>query len=364
MGGGAGLALTAPVRVATPRTNFAMPEVRIGFSPEFGGSYWMNQLDGKIGVCLAMTSRDVFGREAYELGIATHYVAEESVQVIKERLAALESPTNEQVAAIVEEYHVPEGEGVSSKKNPNGRSLIRGDIRHFLDETWSLPSLKAIYDRLVQAETDPKLSKEVQSWAGEQRKMMDTRGPTGMAVALENYRISAAAKRYATTVENDILLSTGFIGAERASQDLMIGTVHSLFDKKKTPIPFSPSIKELDNPSLQPKEIRHNFLTRGSPTLFDCPPMDVGDALIPRPEQVSGTDWNWGNMRRFGIPSEIKVKQILDEGKGQITDAELVQRAVDSTKSSNPARRAEFEARVWTILADRTHKGTVTQWNE
>lgn len=352
MGGGAGLACPADVRIATPRTVYASPEARIGFSPEFGGSYWIWQLDGQIGTWLAMTSRDVFGREAFELGIATHYVSEEAVPEIKKRLVALDSPTTEEVAAIVAEYHLPASEGVVSKTNPSGSTLVKGEIRKFLDATFALNGLKAIYTRLVEAETDASLSPSVQAWAKEQRQMMDTRGPTGMAVACENYHMAGEHKRYATTLENDILLSTGFIGANRPTNDLMVGTVHSLFEKKKTPIPFSPSIKELDDPKLQPEWIRSHFFDRRSPHLFDCPPMEVGGALIPVPKSKVGPDSNYGRFRRLGLPSEARVQTVIDEAKGQISEAEIIERVVGKWESGNPARRAESEAVVRRILAE------------
>ena len=62
VGGGAGIALPAPIRIATPRTHFAMPETKIGYSPDVGVSYYLAQLDGYIGAWLAVTGQDIFGR--------------------------------------------------------------------------------------------------------------------------------------------------------------------------------------------------------------------------------------------------------------------------------------------------------------
>ncbi|CAK9785973.1 ClpP/crotonase [Cutaneotrichosporon oleaginosum] len=361
MGGGAGLSLTGDVRIATPRTIFAMPEQRIGFSPDFGGSYYMNQLDGQIGTWLAVTGRDVFGREVYELGIATHYVAEEAVPEIKERLAAMEEPSAAEISAVVAEYHLPAAEGLSSKSNPSGRTPIAGDIRQLLDEVFSLTTLKAVYTRLVQAETDTGFSPDVQAWAKEQREMMDTRGPTGMAVAIENYHSARQAKRLATTFEQDMLVATGFVGTNRSNNDLMVGAVHSLFEKNKTPIPFSPSIKELDAPSLEPASLRANFFDRASPHLVDAPPMDVGDGLLPPPKSLRGPDSNWGRFRRFGLPTEESVRLAIDDARGKLSAAELVERVVGH--ETHPARRAEFEAAVWRIISERTSTGSVMQWH-
>jgi 3-hydroxyisobutyryl-CoA hydrolase len=62
VGGGAGLAYPAPIRIATATTNFAMPETAIGFAPDVGASFFLAQLDGYIGAWLGLTGESVFGR--------------------------------------------------------------------------------------------------------------------------------------------------------------------------------------------------------------------------------------------------------------------------------------------------------------
>ncbi|RJE16538.1 3-hydroxyisobutyryl-CoA hydrolase, partial [Aspergillus sclerotialis] len=61
MGGGVGLSVHAPFRIATERTLFAMPESSIGFYPEVGGSFFLPRLDGEIGTYLALTSERLKG---------------------------------------------------------------------------------------------------------------------------------------------------------------------------------------------------------------------------------------------------------------------------------------------------------------
>lgn len=63
MGGGAGLSVHAPFRIATERTVFAMPETSIGFFPDVGASYFLPRLDGKIGTYLALTSERLTGAD-------------------------------------------------------------------------------------------------------------------------------------------------------------------------------------------------------------------------------------------------------------------------------------------------------------
>ena len=61
MGGGVGLSVHAPFRIATERTDFAMPETGIGFFPDVGASFFLPRLDGKIGTYLGLTGDRLTG---------------------------------------------------------------------------------------------------------------------------------------------------------------------------------------------------------------------------------------------------------------------------------------------------------------
>lgn len=61
MGGGAGLSVHAPFRVATENTVFAMPETDIGFFPDAGLSFFLSRMDGEVGKYLGMTSERLYG---------------------------------------------------------------------------------------------------------------------------------------------------------------------------------------------------------------------------------------------------------------------------------------------------------------
>lgn len=64
MGGGVGLSVHAPFRIATERTKMAMPETGIGFFPEVGGSFFLPRLDGKLGTYMALTGEMLVGVNA------------------------------------------------------------------------------------------------------------------------------------------------------------------------------------------------------------------------------------------------------------------------------------------------------------
>jgi len=63
MGGGVGLSVNAPIRIATERTVFAMPETTIGFFPDVGASFFLPRMEGQLGTYLALTSERLKGPE-------------------------------------------------------------------------------------------------------------------------------------------------------------------------------------------------------------------------------------------------------------------------------------------------------------
>ena len=69
MGGGIGLAGHAAVRVVTERSKLAMPETRIGFTPDVGGTWLLGRAPGRLGEYLGLTgaTMDAVGRDLRRL---------------------------------------------------------------------------------------------------------------------------------------------------------------------------------------------------------------------------------------------------------------------------------------------------------
>ena len=73
MGGGIGLSVHAPYRVATEHAGFAMPETAIGFFPDIGATFLLPRLPGELGIYLGLTGLRVTGADAVHAGLATHF---------------------------------------------------------------------------------------------------------------------------------------------------------------------------------------------------------------------------------------------------------------------------------------------------
>ncbi len=70
MGGGMGVFQGADVRFVTEHSNLAMPEVRIGFVPDCGGSWFLNRVPNGLGMCLAMSGATVGAADGCWLNLA------------------------------------------------------------------------------------------------------------------------------------------------------------------------------------------------------------------------------------------------------------------------------------------------------
>lgn len=61
MGGGVGLSIFSPFRIATENTLFAMPENKIGFFTDVCGGYFLSRLRNNIGYYLGLTGARLKG---------------------------------------------------------------------------------------------------------------------------------------------------------------------------------------------------------------------------------------------------------------------------------------------------------------
>jgi enoyl-CoA hydratase len=88
MGGGIGVSVHAPYRVATEHAAFAMPETAIGFFPDIGATFFLPRLPGELGTYLGLSGLRVQGADAVHAGFATHYVRREDLAELSRSLAA------------------------------------------------------------------------------------------------------------------------------------------------------------------------------------------------------------------------------------------------------------------------------------
>ena len=89
MGGGIGVSVHGPYRVATEHAMFAMPETAIGFFPDIGGTFFLPRLPGQLGVYLGLTGLRTTGADAVHAGFATHFVSRARLPDLSAALAEI-----------------------------------------------------------------------------------------------------------------------------------------------------------------------------------------------------------------------------------------------------------------------------------
>lgn len=74
MGGGMGLMQGAGVRIVTPSSRLAMPEISIGLYPDVGASWFLARLPGRLGLFLGLTATQMNARDALDLDLADRFL--------------------------------------------------------------------------------------------------------------------------------------------------------------------------------------------------------------------------------------------------------------------------------------------------
>ncbi|KAG1756342.1 3-hydroxyisobutyryl-coenzyme A hydrolase [Suillus paluster] len=284
VGGGVGLAVGAPFRVATEKSVFAMPETKIGYCPDVGASFFLSKIDGEIGTYLSLTSETLTGREVFELGFATHFVSSRTVPNLLTRLSDLEDPSSAMIDKTIEDHHAKR-----LPDEPVGK--LTGRTRQALDMAFRHNTVEEIVEDLTKltATSDETVAK----WASETLKTLHMRSPTSLKVALEAVR-RGKEMTLLEALQMEMGIATAYCSG--ASTDFSAGITAVLVDKTRGRPTWSPD-KLNDVTDL----IVRQFFEKDSSYLSAMPILTPPDFLL------SGKQ----NPMRFALPSEDAILQIV-----------------------------------------------------
>ncbi|HUN42490.1 MAG TPA: enoyl-CoA hydratase/isomerase family protein [Acetobacteraceae bacterium] len=157
MGGGIGVSVHAPYRVATEHAMFAMPETGIGFFPDIGATYFLPRLPGRIGFYMGLSGARMQGADAVHAALATHFCPRAQLGALAQALAA-------DGAGALAEFAVPL-------------------------PAFSLAAARAALDRCFGAETVPdivqRLTSERGDWARRTLEMLHRASPSALCFTLK-----------------------------------------------------------------------------------------------------------------------------------------------------------------------------------
>ncbi|KAH9883227.1 enoyl-CoA hydratase/isomerase [Xylariomycetidae sp. FL2044] len=302
MGGGVGLSIHAPFRIATERTMFAMPETTIGFFPDVGASFFLPRLAGSVGTYLALTSERLRGANVFYSGIATHYLHSTS-------LPNLESRTLAVIEMTIEEY--------ATGLPPQEPILIRGELRKAIDRCFSKNTISEIIAALGR-EDGP-----TRAWAEKTIETLHQRSPTSVNVALKQMRKHQIASKF------------------MKHPDFVEGVSVQVISKEK-PKP---------KPKWQPA------------TLEDVEPgTDIAEPFFkvtpdpPKLKVVTDRDYFDYPYTSFGVPSERDIELAVLGGKK--TPHEIVQHFVNLKKGRQGIKKIVEEVVSRKTALDSDGKAT------
>lgn len=283
MGGGVGLSLHAPFRIATERTLFAMPETTIGFFPDVGASFFLPRMNGAVGTYLALTSERLKGANVFYAGIATHYIHSTSLPALEHRLAELRFKDYDSfqerlrlIDATIEEFctGLPHDEPI----------LIQGEMRNAIDRCFSKNNVAEIIAALKAEEGQTK------EWAEKTLATLHKRSPTSVYVTLRQMRLGQNWS-IAETFQREHQIAAKFM----AHPDFTEG-VHALLIRKD------------GTPKWQPA------------SLEDIKPQDnIADPFFSvegedRLRLLNDIDYKGYPHQYLSIPREVDVERVVRKG--------------------------------------------------
>lgn len=206
MGGGIGLAGHAAIRIVTERSQLAMPETRIGFTPDVGGSWLLARAPGRIGEYLALTGATMTAADAVATGFADHLVEYSDLDALIERLRHSDDPH-----AVVREHARPA---------PSG-DLARD--REWIDDAFGEASVADILAAL-RRRPEPKAARTADD--------LEASAPTALTITLAAVRRARTLPdlRAALAQEYGLVMWFGM-----TQPDLVEGIRAQLVDKDRTP---------------------------------------------------------------------------------------------------------------------------------
>ena len=317
MGGGVGLSLHAPFRIATERTVFAMPESKIGFFTDVGGSFFLPRLDGQLGTYLALTGETLKGVDTlYELpcppsillythtkkkkgsfqlktphhsytGIATHYLHSTTLPSLEQRLSELQFPDS---STLEEKYEIVDStiEEFTTGLPSSAPSLTSPD-RVLIDKCFSPPTLSGV---LVALSTHKSRSPFIQHTY----KTILTRCPLSILATLTLLR---AGKQLGitTTFQHEAVVASRFM----RSREFYLGVKNLLWDKRKDmPTWPGPSLTELAGNQVLAESLLREYV-------------DVRPGVDERLALDRGMDYTRYPHWWVGLPSEEEIRGKVEE---------------------------------------------------
>src|SRR5450830_90136 len=151
LGGGMGLLQGAAIRIVTPSSRLAMPEIGIGLYPDVGDSWFLSRLPGKLGLLLGLTGAQMNARDAIDLGLADRLLGDDQQEELIEGLLRLnwQEQTAMQLNSLLKAL---ERQARDQQAQPQAQWL---PLRERIDELLDVSDVHCAWKALAQLAEDP-----------------------------------------------------------------------------------------------------------------------------------------------------------------------------------------------------------------
>ena len=225
MGGGVGLASHASVRLVTASAKLGMPEARIGYTPDVGGTHLLAGMPGHFGEYFAMTTSSFSGADAVYLGFADVVVNDDFVENILDELEEFAGLSAGETAAAIEVLH---GTSESLKLE-----LDRG----WVDHAFSADTPGEVMERL-EAMVHPHAAAALEA--------IKANSPTSAASAFYSVRAAREEDNLRSALDRELRLA----GHLMHLPDLAEGIRAQVIDKDRNPQWNPTSMDAVDHAAL------------------------------------------------------------------------------------------------------------------
>lgn len=226
MGGGAGVSVNGRFRVATERTQFAMPETGIGFFPDVGATHFLGRCPGRINLYLGLTGTRLGPADALWAGLATHFVPSTDLAALRVALAAAASSADPAGAVpdVLARFH----------RDPGPAPLAERAAA--IDRCFAAPSVRDIVSELVA---------DGGAWAWDAMEAIADKSPTSLAVTLVQLR-EGQGLAFDDAIRREYRLACRFL----AARDLYEGIRALVVDKDRAPRWGPETLAEVDEATV------------------------------------------------------------------------------------------------------------------
>lgn len=201
MGGGVGLSIHSPIKIATENTLFAMPETAIGLFPDVGMTWKLSRLPAgeAVGLYLGLSGHRLRAADCLRAGLATHFCPAAQLGEVLPRLRELSghggSIDLEAVGALIDDV-------AGGAKPDQGKAVLQ--INHEIIQRCFGEGVASVEEVILRLEADGG------AFAMQARDALLRMSPTSLKVSFE------AVRRH-----RDVDLQQAFVTEYRMSQAFM-----------------------------------------------------------------------------------------------------------------------------------------------